>query len=174
MSGEDRPERSPRVGGGDGVPVLVHHDGGVFVRFHRYGLFVAVGVAGKRHEGFPFRLVQFPHASFPAGDPVGAVGETFLHKPVVDVFQTFSLGEGHKEVPSGESHESFDSALFVSPSRRAETAGEGVPGAKPDKAFLFFPLFSEEDLLHRRGQVVKDHYGKDSAVIEESPAEPVE
>jgi len=129
---------------------------------------------GKGDEGFLFRIVQFPYGPLPAAYPVGAVGNALFQQSVVDALEVFPAGKRNKEVPAGESHEPLNSALFVSPPGRAEAALKGVPGAKADKAFLFLSRFSEKDFFHRCRQVVKDHYGKDSSVIEEPPAQSVE
>ena len=71
----NRPKR-----GGNGVPVLVHHDGGVLVRLHRYRLFVAVGMAGKGNQEVPAGESHEPfHSTLFVSPPGRAEGSIPAH-----------------------------------------------------------------------------------------------
>jgi len=97
----------------DGVAVLVHHDGGVFVGAGLMDLDIAVGDLGLAYQESLLGVVALLDASRVALHPVGAVGKALAEDLFIELFQTGCLRDRHHVIAACKADQPLHAAFGI-------------------------------------------------------------
>ena len=148
---------------GDGIAVFIHSDRGIGVHFAAADLGDGEGHGRQRQEAACSSWKNsFTVFSLPL-EPVVAIGQTFGQELLVQGLKTVGLRQRHEVVALDVAHQALDAAFLVGRRRVTEAGRKIIVGVELGKLGLLHPASAPQDLAYRRGQVVVDQGGEDTA-----------